>query len=120
MRGLTLHSIEQLAAVDADEKIVGADTEAPPQTAQIHHPGRVEQLRGLLHQVTYLLAQLQCLWRRYQTTASTHQDRIANSLADARQRATHGRRAEVHPPRRAHYAALVEKGVEGDQQVHVW
>ncbi|MNP69703.1 hypothetical protein D3C76_1658390 [compost metagenome] len=56
MRGLTLHGVEQLAAIDADEKIVGPNTEAPAQAAQVHNPGRVEQVRGLLYYVAYLLA----------------------------------------------------------------
>ncbi|MCY1424021.1 hypothetical protein D9M71_397520 [compost metagenome] len=119
MRRLTLHHVEQLAAIDTHEEIVGANTEPPAQAAQLHLIGGAKQQRRLLDNLPHLLAQCQCLGRRHQPTAGPHQDRIADGLANPSQRATHGRRAEVHPPRRAYYAPFVEQGVESDQEVHV-
>ncbi|MNI55379.1 hypothetical protein D3C73_1103250 [compost metagenome] len=119
MRCLTLQGVGQLATVNADKKIVRTDAEAPAQAAQVHHPRRVEQPGGLFHHVAHLFAHLQRLGCRHQATTGAHQNRIADRLANARQRATHGRRAEVHPPRRAHHATFVEQGVEGDQKVDV-
>ncbi|MNE03325.1 hypothetical protein D3C80_958210 [compost metagenome] len=120
VRRLPVKGVEQLAAVDADKEVVGPNTETPPQRTQLHRIGRTKQQTGLFHHAANLFAQLQCLGGRYQATAGAHQDRIANGLANARQRPAHGRRAEVHPPRRAHHTALVEQSIEGDQQVHVW
>ncbi|MNL49939.1 hypothetical protein D3C87_1729140 [compost metagenome] len=108
MRGLTLQGVEQLAAVDADKKIVGPNAETPTQTAQIHYSRRMKQLRGLLHHITHLLTQLQRFGRGHQTSTGAHQNRITDRLANPRQRPAHRRRAQIHSPRCAHHTALVE------------
>ncbi|MNN54549.1 hypothetical protein D3C81_1693720 [compost metagenome] len=114
VRRLPVQGVEQLAAINADKKVIGPNAEPPPQGTQLHRIGRTKQQRRLLHHTAHLLAQLQRLGRRHQPTPGTHQNRIANGLANTRQRPAHRRRAEVHPPRRADNAALVEQGVEGD------
>lgn len=55
----------------------------------------------------------------HQLAAGADHDRVAYRLADPRQGTAHRRWAEVHAARGSDHAALFEKNVEGDQEIHI-
>ncbi|CAI3809104.1 hypothetical protein GLGCALEP_05519 [Pseudomonas sp. MM221] len=118
-RRLGQHHAQQLGAVQGNEQIIGADVEGTVQVDQVDIVAAAEYLPGLLYQPMHLFAQGQRTRRRHQATAGAYQDRVAQGITDTPQGPAHRCRAQVHALRRAHHAALVEQGIEGDEQVHV-
>ncbi|ETD42535.1 hypothetical protein X922_25670 [Pseudomonas aeruginosa VRFPA08] len=103
----------------ADQGVVGTQGEAALQLVQLDGLAGVEQVAGLVHQLPDLLLQFQGAGRGHQLAAGADHDRVAYRLADPRQGTAHRRWAEVHAARGSDHAALFEKNVEGDQEIHI-
>jgi hypothetical protein len=81
-------------------------------------PSRVRSV-NVLNELADPLAELERAWRRNETSSRPDQQRIAGRLAQARQRTTHRRRAEMQPPRGARDAPLRQHCIERDQEVEI-
>ncbi|MNS74522.1 hypothetical protein D3C72_1080000 [compost metagenome] len=98
---------------------------AGSQAEGAHQPGRVYLLLGaqhgvrILHQLADLSAQGQGPRRGHQTPTRPHQQRIPRGLPQPGQGPAHGGGAQGESSGGTGHAALVQQGIQGQQQIEV-
>ena len=81
-RRLLGEDLQQAYRQTADQGVVGAQGEAALQLVQLDGLAGVEQVAGLVHQLSDLLLEFQGAGRGHQLAAGADHDRVAYRLAD--------------------------------------
>jgi len=113
------HRSKQTNAEDTRHVVACAHDEAALQRRWVDIAFRPQEGLRTLDQFMHAALQLQRTRCRNQTSPGTHQNGISEPVTDAGKLPAHRRRTEIHTLRRTRDASFRQKGVEGDQKVHV-
>ena len=117
-RLLAQHAVERDA--EDQQHVVGRqDDEAALLRLRRERPLRREHLRRAGDDLADPRLQQFGPRRQHHAPAGAHEQRVAELLADPRQRVAHRRRRQPEPRRRPRDAALLQQGVEGDEEAEV-
>jgi len=119
LRQPLLQRQQQRRAEDHGHALGQADDEVPRPLRHRRDRGRRGQRVGLGQQPRHRLAQPLRARRGHQAAAGAHQQRVAQRLAQPRQRMAGGRHAQVQALGRRGHAAAGQQRVQHAQQVEV-